>query len=185
MAGSTTVSPRAERASRKMLYLRDQYKLAHPNEQPPIDPQRVADWAYTNGLWKPVETAPREVLRRKISRALRHEYITDPQNRDVRASFASVEEVMTPDGPKRMARFYPIFQAPPEIARQHFQLEFRIVAENAAQLSLDLQSYNDNNDYRATLPDLDWNLNRELEERSQSTTYDPTTDDPYNDLEED
>ena len=177
---TVVINPRVERASRKMLYLRDQFMLANPNEQPPIDPRRVANWAYAEGLWKPTETDPQEILRRKISRALRHELITDPQNRAVRASFAAVEEVMTADGPKRMARYYPIFQAPPPVARQHFQLERRLVAENAAQLSLDLQSYNDNNYFGAILPDIDWNINRELNERSQPTTY----DDPYNDEDE-
>jgi hypothetical protein len=177
---TVVINPRAERGSRKMLYLRDQFMLANPEEKPPIDPRRISAWAFAKGLWKPTETDPQEVLRRKISRALRHEFITDPQNRAVRASFAAVEEVMTSDGPKRMARYYPIFQAPPPIARQHFQLERRLVTESAAQLSLDLQSYNDNNDFGVRLPELDWNISREMDERSQPTAYDP-----YNDEEED
>ena len=169
---------RLERASRKMLFLRDSYMRAFPNELPPIDPKRVADWAYGQEMWKPIETDPREVLRRKLCRAFRHEYITDPQNREVRASFARVEEVMTADGPKRMAKFYPIFQAPPEVAKQHFQLERRVAVENAAQLSLDLQSYNDNNDFGEVLQPIDWNIGKDLDERSLPTEYEP---DPYGD----
>lgn len=179
---TTTVSSRLERASKKMLFLRDAYLRAFPNEQPPINPKRIAEWAYGRGLWKPIETDPQEVLRRKLCRAFRHEYITDPQNREVRASFATVEEVMTSDGPKRMAQFYPIFQAPPAVARQHFQLERRMAVENAVQLSLDLQSYNDNNESGAVLPPIDWNIGRDMEERSLPTEYDP---DPYGDSDED
>jgi hypothetical protein len=109
-----------ERASRRMLFLRDAYIRAFPNESPPVDPKRIAQWAYEQGLWRPTETPPAEVLRRKLCRAFRNEYITDPQGREVRANFARVEEVMTPEGPKHMSKFYPIFEAPPEIARQAF-----------------------------------------------------------------
>lgn len=172
---------RIERASKKMLFLRDAYRMAFPNEQPPLDPKKIADWAYGEGLWKPIDVDPGEVLRRKLCRAFRHEYITDPQNREVRASFAKVEEVTTPDGPKRMAVFFPIFQAPPEVAKQHFQLERRIAVENAAQLSLDLQSYNDNNEFGETIPAIDWNISKDLEEKALPTEYDP---DPYGDKDE-
>jgi hypothetical protein len=173
MSANVVVNPRVERGSKKMLFLRDAFMRAFPNERPPIDPKRVADWAWERGLWKPTETDPREVLRRKLSRALRHEYITDPQNREVRASFASVEEVMTSDGPKRMARYYPIFEAPADVARQHFQLERRIAVENASQLSLDLQSYNDNNKFGAILPSIDWNISKDMEEMNLPKDYDP------------
>jgi hypothetical protein len=89
--------------------------------------------------------------------------------------------VVTPDGPKRMAQFYPIFQAPPEIAKQHFALERKITVENAAQLSLDLQSYNDNNEFGEKLPPIDWNIGKDLEEKGLPTEYDP---DPYGDEDE-
>ena len=107
-----------ERASRKMLFLRDAYMRVFPNDKPPIDPDKIADWAYDNGHWRPTETAPKEILRRKLCRAFRHEYIRDPQGREVRASIPSVEEVMIPDGPKRKSKFYPLFEAPPPIALQ-------------------------------------------------------------------
>ena len=181
MATSIT-SSRFQRASKKMLFLRDAYQRAFPNEEPPVDPNRVAQWAYAQGLWKPIETDPREVLRRKLCRALRHEYITDPQNREVRASFAHVEEVMTPDGPKRMAQFYPIFKAPAEVAKQHFQLERRIAVENAVQLSLDLDSYNDNNEFGEALAPIDWNIQRDLDEKNLPTEYEH---DPYGDEDDD
>ena len=179
---ATFVSSRLQRASRKMLFLRDAYRRAFPNEQPPLDPKRVAQWAFDQGLWKPIETEPREVLRRKLCRAFRNEYITDPQTREVRANFAKIEEVMTAEGPKRMAKFYPMFQSPAEIARQHFQMERRLAVENAVQLSLELESYNDNNEFGAALQPIDWNIGKDLEERSLPTEYDP---DPYGDEDED
>jgi hypothetical protein len=173
---------RIERASRKMLFLRDKYRQAFPDEQPPLDPKRIAQWAYEQGMWKPIDVKPAEVLRRKLCRAFRHEYITDPQGRDVRASFASVEEVMTPDGPKRMSKFYPIFETPPEIVRQDMQMERRQTVQTAYQLTLDLSSYNENNQFGAKLPDLDWNIGKDIDEMNMPTDYDP---DLYGDDEED
>lgn len=96
-----------ERASRKMLYLRDAYMKAFPNEQPPIDPNLISTWAHNAGLWKPIEVSPVEVLRRKLCRAFRHEYITDPQGRQVSANFAKVVEVATPDGLKHVSKVLP------------------------------------------------------------------------------
>lgn len=167
-----------------MLYLRDQYLKSFPDQRPPLDPKRIATWAYEQGLWKPRDTDPREVLRRKMVRAFRTEYITDPQNREVRASIARVEEVITPDGPKRMAKFYPVFEAPPDLARQHYQIERRLAVENAVQLDLELASYNDNNIFDATLNPLDWNLTPDIEEKSLPTEYDPYGDDEDGDDED-
>jgi hypothetical protein len=178
---AAAVGMRKQRGSRRILFLRDAYMRQFPDEQPPIDPRKIADWAVENKMWVPENVPPKEVLRRKISRAMRNEYITDPQDREVRACFATVEEVMTPDGPKRMAKYYPMFQAPPPVARQHFQLERRIAVENAAQLSLDLESYNDNNEFGTQLDPIDWNIGRDLEERSLPTDYDP---DQYGDAED-
>ena len=172
---------RYERASRRMIYLRDQYLRAFPEEKQPLDPQKIATWAYGNGLWKPRDTDPREVLRRKLVRAFRTEYITDPQNREVRAGIAAIEEVMTPEGPKRMARFYRIFEAPEPVAEQHYQLQRRLAVENASQLDLELESYNENNVVGAVVQKIDWNLTTEIEERKLPTEY---THDPYGDLDE-
>jgi len=127
------------------------------------------------------EVEPEEVLRRKLVRAFRTEYIIDPQNREVRAGIASIEEVMTPEGPKKTARFYHIFEAPESVAEQHYKLQRRLAVENAFQLDLELESYNDNNVVGAEVRTIDWNLTPDLEERNQPTEYDP---DPYGDEED-
>ena len=178
----TALSPRSERASRKMLYLIEQYSAAFPDEQLPLDPRWVADWAYGKGLWKPKETPPAEVLRRKLCRALRHNYFEDPQGREVRANFAAVEEVMTPDGPKLMSRFYPIFKAPAEVVRLALALDRRQALATVKQMKLDFDSYNENNEFGVTLPPLDLNFNRDFEETSLPDEYKP---DPYGDEEDD
>jgi hypothetical protein len=87
---------------------------------------------------------------------------------------------MTPDGPKRMAVFYPAFEAPPELAQQHYQMERRLAVENAVQLDLELDSYNDNNIFGERINSIDWNLSPDIEEKGLPTEYDP-----YGDEDED
>jgi hypothetical protein len=159
-----------------MLYLRDQFMRAFPNEPLPIDPAKIAIWAYENNRWKPRETDPREVLRRKLIRAFKNEYMTDPQGREVHANFRAIEEVDTPDGPKRRTKFYGAFQAPPEIARQAFALERRQALNTVVQLKLDLDSYNDNNEFGATLDAVDANFQRDLDEMELPENYNPDLD---------
>jgi hypothetical protein len=182
MVSASALTARSERAGRLMLFLREKFLLAFPDEQLPIDPGRIAIWAYSTGMWKPKETAPQEVLRRKLCRAFRHEYVEDPQGREVRANFAAVEEVMTADGPKRVSRFYPIFKAPPEVVRQALAIDRRQALSTVKQMKLDFDSYNDNNDFGAMLPPLDLDFNKDIEEMSLSSEYDP---DPYGDEEDD
>lgn len=179
---TSAVTPRMERASRKMLFLVEKYKDAFPAETLPLNPKKVAQWAYDSGMWKPREVEPREILRRKLCRALRHSYIIDPQGREVRANYATVEEVMTADGPKRMSRFYPTFKAPPEVVRQGLALDRRQALATVQQMKLDFDSYNDNNEFGTTLPPLDLNFNRDIEEMNLPAEYDP---DPYGDSDED
>lgn len=181
MATAVMSSPHVERASRKMLYLLDQYKAAHPGEPLPLDPAKAAIWAYESGLWTLRETDPREVLRRKMCRALRHEYITDPQGREVRANYAAVVEVQTPEGPKRKSQFYPIFKAPPEVARQALALDRKQALATVQQMKLDFDSYNDNNEFGFTLEPLDLDFNKDIEEMNLPAEYDP---DPYGDAED-
>jgi hypothetical protein len=178
----SVLSVNSERASRKMLFVLEKYREAFPDEPLPLDPAKAATWAYENDLWVPKETDPREVLRRKLCRALRHQYLLDPQGREVRANYASVEEVMTHDGPKRRAQFYPIFKAPPEVARQALALDRRQALATVQQMKLDFDSYNDNNEFGATLPALDLDFNKDIEEMSLPADYDP---DPYGDEESD
>jgi hypothetical protein len=179
---NSVLTARSERASRKMTYLLEQYAKSFPDEPLPLDPRKVARWAYEHGLWKPADVAPQEVLRRKLCRALRHSYVRDPQGREVRANFAAIEEVMTVDGPKRMSKWYPIFKAPAEVVRQALALDRKQALATVQQMKLDFDSYNENNEGHEVLPPLDLDFNKDLEEMSLPTDYDP---DPYGDEDDD
>jgi hypothetical protein len=177
---------RLKRGSRKMQYVIEQYKLAHPEEGTNISPFLVSEWAVDNKIWRPQPISPKEQLRRLLSRSLRETYLEDPQGREVRASLPIVEEVMTADGPKRRSRWYPIFDAPAAVARASFSLRRRLALADVVQLQFDFMSWNDNNNSGENLEALDFDFNKDLSEMAQPTTYPegPEFDEEYEEDED-
>jgi|SRR5579862_1693792 len=176
---------RLRRGSKKMQYLIDQYQKAHPKEGPDVSPHLVADWAVDKGLWKPLPVSPREALRRLLARTLRETYVVDPQGREVRANLPIIEEIMTPEGPKRRSRYFPIFDAPARVARASFALRRRAALADVSQLHFDFLSYNENNYLGEHLDPLDFNFNADLEEMAQPTQYEDPEDDEDKENEDD
>ncbi len=171
---------RVRKASAKMLYLVEQYKKAHPEEaEDPIEPFKVASWAYRNGLWKRPPIDPEEILRKEIARALGNEFIVDPKGRDVRKNHAVMVDVVTSEGIKRRSRWYTIYKAPANHIRVAFQFRRRAALSDVMQLSLDFESYNDFNEFGAVLEPMDFNFNKDMEENAQPPEWpeeDPESD---------
>jgi hypothetical protein len=166
------VALRPKRGSKKMNYIIDCYKQAHPDEGPDVSPDLVADWAMMQpDLWRPVQISPRDQLKRLVARSLRETYMTDPQGREVRANHPVFTDVMTTDGPRRMARYYPLFQSPAAIARIFFSYKRKAALHDVMQLDLDFESWSDNNVFRDSLDRPDYNFNTDMEELKQPTVY--------------
>jgi hypothetical protein len=157
--------------SKKMESLIYQYKLVHKDEGSVVTPELVAEWAIEQRLWLAPDVTPAEQLRRLISRSLRESYIIDPQQREVRANLPIIEEVQTPEGPKRRARWYPLFDAPANVARASFALRRRAALADSAQTAFDFMSWNENNIYGDKLEPLDWDFTPDIEELMQPTSY--------------
>jgi hypothetical protein len=174
---------RVRKANAKMLYIVEQYKKAHPEESgEPIEPFKVASWAYRNGLYKRPPVDPEEVLRKEIARALGNEFIVDAKGRDVRKNHAIMVDVRTADGVKRRSRWYTIYEAPPNHIKVAFQFRRRAALSDVMQLTLDFDSYNDFNKFSATLEPMDFNFNKDLEEQNQPPDW--PEEDPENDGED-
>jgi hypothetical protein len=165
------VTLKRRHGNRHMMFLVERYKETHPDDGAAVHPERVAEWAIDEGLWKRPPMDPREVLRRQIRSALREEYIVDDQGREVRANHPFMEEVSTPDGPKLRSTWYPIFDMPPQKMRAAFQMRRRAALADVVQLKLDFESYNDNNHFRAVLDPPDFNFNKDIEEMNMPTEW--------------
>jgi hypothetical protein len=166
-------------------YILGQYKAAHPGQRgAAIEPAAVAEWACKRGIYNKPPLTMAERLAHELSRWLRAEQFRDPQGRDVRANHAIIVEVMTPKGPKKISRWYPLFDAPPEHITTSFQLRRRSLSGDARQLHLDWESYNDNNKFRAKLKPINYDLNEDIKEMALPTEYPTEAPDDFDEDDE-
>jgi hypothetical protein len=70
-----------------------------------------------------------------------------------------------------------------EIARQALALDRKQALITVQQMKLDFDSYNDNNEFGATLGPLDVNFQKDLDEMSLPDEYNPDLDDEEDDDE--
>jgi hypothetical protein len=68
------------------------------------------------------------------------------------------------------------------VVRQALALDRKQALATVQQMKLDFDSYNENNEGHEVLPPLDLDFNKDLEEMSLPTDYDP---DPYGDEDDD
>jgi hypothetical protein len=77
----------------------------------------------------------------------------------------------TPQGFKRRPRWYPLFDAPANVAKASFALRRRAALADSAQTAFDFMSWNENNIYGDKLEPLDWDFTPDIEELMQPTSY--------------
>lgn len=172
MATPKPISNPITHQGRQMEYLIEQYMKAHPDEDADgIQPHKVADWAVSRGMWQRPPVSPQERLRRELARHLRGEYAMDPQGRTVRLHHAVIYVEQSPEGPKRRSRWYKLNESPAQHIRASFALRRRAAFWDVKQLSLDLDSYNDNNIFGEKIPSLDFDYNKDLAESRLPTSY--------------
>lgn len=106
----------------------------------PATSHEIAAWAIDHGRWAPQRGALIDRCAEELSRAMREEYITDPQGRKVRAKHAAKRER---DG--RQAIFWEDMRT---ASREHMEIAFQQrrqqIVGDCRQLKADLDSYNDN-----------------------------------------
>jgi hypothetical protein len=148
-----------------------------------IDLDPVAEWMVKHGYFKRNPPTLVQVCKRELARALRNEYIRDPQGREVRRMHPA--RFPRNDGSGRqMVLWADIFQARPNHMRVSMQQRRNGILADARQHKTDLDSYNANNVHDARLPLFDYNFNKDLEELALPTTYpDRKPDDEDDDSE--
>lgn len=170
--GLKNVEAGAQTKSQLYEYILEQYRKAHPQENgQPVEPHRVADWACDKGIYNKPPITMAERLSQELSRWLGAEHFTDPQGRDVKANHAVIVEVQTPKGPRKISRWLPLFDAPPLHIKTSFQQRRRSLYGDARQLHMDWESYNDNNNFKAKLPAMNFDLNEDIKESKLPTDY--------------
>jgi hypothetical protein len=162
------------RMNKRIEYILTMYKQEHPGE--PIEPHMLAPWAIKRGLDKKQPPSREDMLRREISKELKNEYFRDPQGREVRANHAIPINVVTPDGVKRFSRWLSLFDAPAEHMRVSAQVRRKAAFADVRQLTLDLESWNENNKSGDTIPIPSFDFDQDIADSRQPTKY--IEDDP-------
>lgn len=137
----------------------------------PADKRSIAGWAYSEGLWKPTKKSAIDELAKDLGRAMRDEYMTDPQGRKIRRKHARRVEVELPEGEiKQMTLWDDITTATPEHMQFSFQQRRFLVLADCNQLKNDVDSYNDNWNSGTPLQ-FSFDFSEDLEEMQMPTEY--------------
>ncbi len=106
----------------------------------PATSHEIASWAIDQGRWAPQRGALIDRCAEELARAMREEYITDPQGRRIRAKHAAKRER---DG--RQGVFWEDMRtASHEHMEVAFQQRRQQIVGDCRQLKADLDSYNEN-----------------------------------------
>jgi hypothetical protein len=110
------------------------------NEPWPASSRSIAAWAIRTRLWQPQPSALIDQCADQLSRAMREEYIVDPQGRTIRAKHAARFDK---DG-RQQTLWADIRTAPVGHMRVAFQQRRQQIVGDCKQLKADVDSYNQN-----------------------------------------
>ena len=106
----------------------------------PATTREIAVWAISRKRWEPQRSALIDQCAEHLARAMREEYITDPQGRTVRAKHAARI--------KRDAQQLVLWADIRTASRQHMEIAFQQrrqqIVGDCRQLKVDVDSYNEN-----------------------------------------
>lgn len=108
----------------------------------PIDLDDLARYAIKNDLWTKHGSTLVQMCKRDLSRALREQFHTDPQGRQVRTFHATK---LHSAGGEQQVFWADLRTAPPEHVELAFQQRRSQIVGDCRQLKLDVDSYNENN----------------------------------------
>jgi len=106
----------------------------------PTTSRDIAHWAIEHQLWAPQPSAIVGQCADQLSRAMRDEYIVDPQGRKVRA----LHSALFGQGPDQQSLWDDIRTASPRFMEVAFQGRRRQIVGDCKQLKNDVDSYNEN-----------------------------------------
>lgn len=149
----------------QLLNLYDQYKDATGVEEVNLDD--VYEWAASQGLYIEPPTAPSARFKRDLSRALRSQHHTDPQNREVRTNLPIVKQA----GPKAVVLWADQRTAKPAHVHMYLQQSRNGLLAGCRRHKAINESYNDNNLFDTQIPLFDYDFNKDIAELDLPTDY--------------
>lgn len=148
-----------------MLFILDKYVETHGGGTVNLDD--VVEWAYTELRVNIIPLEPKQILKRRLSRAMKMQRLIDPQNREVR----KWHSVRRTENGRTWTESAILFEADPGHMRLSLSQHRQFILDNCIQHKLVFDSYNENNKFGATLPKRDYNFQKDMDELEQPTKY--------------
>lgn len=133
----------------------------------------IAGWALENGKATYSRYSQRKMLALSISRSMREEIYTDKQGRRPRKKHCFPVLTESPSGLKRQHFLWCDHEtAKPDEFRAAAQYRRKLMVGDAKQLKIDVDSFNENNQFGAQLL-LNFDLTKDVIEGEMDTEYNP------------
>jgi hypothetical protein len=142
-------------------------------EQWPATARQIAAWAIQAGYWKAPIKNQIDQCAEEIASAMRVEFYTDPQGREVRKKHPYRELVELPNG-KHVQQLLWIDMEDPKLKHEEAELALqygrKLIVGDCKQLKTSVDSYNDNNKYGKYI-EVNFDFNEDMAESEQPTAY--------------
>ncbi len=161
----------------QLLDIVEEYMQEHGVTE--IDLDAVSKWACETGRYQRHTINIEKQCKNEMARALRQTRHVDPQNREVRTKHAVTIKYKD----EQMVLWIDIRTAKPNTMRRSFTQNRERIVNDVRRHSTDVDSYNDNNLYGASIPLYDYDFNIDLVESKMSGTYNDSDDDGRDDVE--
>jgi hypothetical protein len=139
----------------------------------PSTARHIGAWAIRQGHWKAPIKNQIDQCAHEIAAAMRMEYFTDPQGREVRKKHPFVETTILPDG-KHEQKYLWIDMQDPKLKHEQAELALqygrKLIVGDCKQLKTSVDSYNDNNKHGKYI-EVSFNFAEDMEESEQPTVY--------------
>jgi hypothetical protein len=142
--------------SDQLRTIADNYFAAHNGSATAKD---IAAWAIRSGRWAPQPGSVIDQCAEELARAMREDYIRDPQGRDVRAKHAA----RIRENGKQVTFWADIRTATPTHMERAFGQRRKQILGDCRQLKADVDSYNDNRQPEEPIQVV-FNFTKDLEE---------------------
>ena len=139
----------------------------------PATARHIGSWAIQAGHWRAPIKNQIDQCAEEIAAAMRMEFYTDPQGREVRKKHPFREVVELPDG-KHLQSFLWIDMEDPNLSHEEaeraLQYGRKLIVGDCKQLKTSVDSYNDNNKHGKYV-EVSFNFAEDMEESEQPTSY--------------
>ncbi len=139
----------------------------------PATARQIGAWAIQAGYWKAPIKNQIDQCAQEIAAAMRVEFFTDPQGREVRKKhpYREIEEL--PDG-KHIQKFLWIDMEDPILKHEEVEMALqygrKLIVGDCKQLKTSVDSYNDNNKHGEYI-EISFSFVDDMEESEQPTVY--------------